>query len=194
MGTSSIHHAHNTIDQTKLHSKNGSPSINSFSGNSNNLHVSSNSAAPPPQPPLSTTATEFLQTHNQARASVGVEPLTWNEQIANITSKLVRYQRDKMSCQFANLTAGKYGANQLMARGTAVTPRAVVEEWVKEKQFYNHSDNSCVPNHRCGVYTQVVWRKSVELGCAQTSCGKEETSLSICFYYPPGNYVGESPY
>jgi hypothetical protein len=81
-----------------------------------------------------------------------------------------------------------------MARGTAVTPRMVVEEWVKEKEFYNHSDNSCVVNHRCGVYTQVVWRKSVELGCAQTTCGKDDASLSICFYYPPGNYAGESPY
>ncbi|XP_045786329.1 STS14 protein-like [Trifolium pratense] len=154
------------------------------------FHVSSKSAPPP----LSTTATEFLQTHNQARAAVGVEPLTWNEQIANITSKLVRYQRDKQACQFANLTAGKYGANQLMARGTTVTPRMVVENWVKEKEFYNRSDNSCVPNHKCGVYTQVVWRKSVELGCAQASCGKEGFSLSICFYNPPGNYVGESPY
>jgi uncharacterized protein YkwD len=183
-----------TIDQTKNYTvKMVHHQLILFLAILTTFHVSSNSAAPP-QPPLSTTATEFLQTHNQARASVGVEPLKWNEQIANITSKLVRYQRDKMSCQFANLTAGKYGANQLMARGTAVTPRAVVEEWVKEKQFYNHSDNSCVPNHRCGVYTQVVWRKSVELGCAQTSCGKDETSLSICFYYPPGNYVGESPY
>jgi len=156
------------------------------------FHISTTSTAAPP--PLSAIAREFLQTHNQARASVGVEPLTWSEQLANTTSKLVRYQRDKLSCQFANLTAGKYGANQLMARGAAVTPRMVVEEWVKEKEFYNHSDNSCVVNHRCGVYTQVVWRKSVELGCAQTICGKDETSLSICFYYPPGNYAGESPY
>ncbi|XP_045786328.1 STS14 protein-like [Trifolium pratense] len=154
------------------------------------FHVSSNSAPPP----LSTTATEFLQTHNEARASVGVEPLTWNEQLANITSELVLYQRDKMSCQLANLTALNNGANQFMERRTKYTPRMVVENWVTEKQFYNHSDNSCVPNHQCDSYTQVVWRKSVELGCAQASCSKQGPSLSICFYNPPGNYVGESPY
>ncbi|CAK8562327.1 unnamed protein product [Lathyrus sativus] len=158
------------------------------------LHVSTNSAATPP--PLPATAREFLETHNQARSSVGVEPLTWSEQLSNITNKLVRYQRDKMACQFANLTAGKYGANQLMSLGATVTPRMVVEKWVKEKQFYNHSDNSCAPNHRCGVYTQVVWRKSLQLGCAQAMCGKDGsgTSLSVCFYSPPGNYAGESPY
>lgn len=155
--------------------------------------ISVKSAVTPP-PPLQATAREFLEAHNQARASVGVQPLKWNEQIGNTTNNLVRYQRNKMACQFANLTGGKYGANQLMGLGMEVTPRMAVEEWVKQKQFYNHSDNSCAPNHRCGVYTQVVWRKSLEVGCAQAACVKEQASLTICFYYPPGNYAGESPY
>ncbi|XP_027345817.1 STS14 protein [Abrus precatorius] len=160
------------------------------------VHVSAEgvAVAPPPQPPLPAAAREFLDAHNQARAAVGVEPLKWSQQVANITSKLVRYQRNQMGCQFANLTAGKYGANQLLARGTAVTPRMAVEEWGKQRPFYNHTDNTCAPNHRCGVYTQVVWRKSLELGCAQATCVKEQSSLTICFYNPPGNYVGESPY
>ncbi|KAG5062299.1 hypothetical protein JHK85_003482 [Glycine max] len=158
------------------------------------FHVSSEAEAPPLAPELSAEAREFLEAHNQARAAVGVEPLRWSEQLANVTSKLARYQRDKLGCEFANLSTGKYGANQLLAWGTAVTPRMAVEEWVKQKQFYNHADNSCVPNHRCGVYTQVVWRKSLELGCARATCVKEQASLTICFYNPPGNYIGESPY
>ncbi|XP_061338548.1 STS14 protein-like [Gastrolobium bilobum] len=159
------------------------------------LHVTAEPATVAPPPPLPAAAREFLEAHDMARAEVGVQPLRWSQQLANATSRLVRYQRDKMACQFANLTAEKYGANQLWARSTtAVTPRMVVEEWVKQKQFYNHTDNSCVPNHRCGVYTQVVWRKSVELGCAQVTCVKDQASLTICFYNPPGNYVGESPY
>lgn len=143
---------------------------------------------------LSAAAAEYLEAHNQARAAVGVGPLTWSESLANGTSRLVRYQRDKMGCNFANLTSGKYGGNQLWASGQLVTPTMVVDTWVKEKEFYNHTDNTCVPNHQCGVYTQVVWRKSLELGCAQATCPKDQSSLSICFYSPPGNYVGESPY
>ncbi|XP_047155567.1 STS14 protein-like [Vigna umbellata] len=158
------------------------------------FHGTSEGDTPAVTSPLPAAARDFLEAHNEARAAVGVEPLRWSEQVANVTSKLVRYQRDKMGCQFANLTAGKYGANQLWAHGTAVTARMVVEEWVKQRQFYNHTDNSCVPNHKCGVYTQVVWRKSVELGCTQATCVKEDASLTICFYNPPGNYVGESPY
>ncbi|MED6113809.1 sts14 protein [Stylosanthes scabra] len=157
------------------------------------LHASAQgeTSTPPPLPPA---ATEFLAAHNEARAAVGVQPLIWSQQLANTTGRLVRLQRDRMACQFANLTPGKYGANQLLARGGAVTPRMAVDEWVKQKQYYNHANNSCAPNHRCGVYTQVVWRKSVMLGCAQATCVKEDASLTICFYDPPGNYFGESPY
>ncbi|OIW09744.1 hypothetical protein TanjilG_14267 [Lupinus angustifolius] len=165
------------------------------------FHISAQGSTPPrtvledsPSLPLPSAARDFLEAHNKARAEVGVQPLNWSQQLAFATSRLVRYQRINNACQFANLTAGKYGANQLWARGSAVTPRVAVEDWVKQKQFYNHSNNSCLPNHRCGVYTQVVWKNSTSLGCAQATCVKEKTSLTICFYDPPGNYVGESPY
>lgn len=69
-----------------------------------------------------------------------------------------------------------------------------VEEWVKEKEFYVRANNSCVGKHECGVYTQVVWRNSTEVGCAEAACVKEQSSLTICFYDPPGNVIGESPY
>ncbi|KAK7263047.1 hypothetical protein RJT34_30631 [Clitoria ternatea] len=159
------------------------------------IHVTAGAAeATPPAVALPAAAREFLEAHNGARAAVGVEPMKWSEQVASISSKYVRLQRDKMGCQFANLTAGKFGANQLWARGTLVTPRMVVDHWVKEKPFYNHTDNSCAPNHKCGVYTQVVWRSSLQLGCAQATCVQDQASLTICFYDPPGNYVGEKPY
>ncbi|KAJ6413080.1 hypothetical protein OIU84_005983 [Salix udensis] len=114
--------------------------------------------------PLSNAAKEFLQPHNQARAAVGVGPLKWSEMLANATGRLVRYQRNRMGCQFANLSSSRYGVNQLWASGMAVTPRMAADHWVQEKNYYNHTSNSCAPNHRCGVYTQVVWRKSFGVG------------------------------
>ncbi|XP_012574554.1 STS14 protein [Cicer arietinum] len=161
--------------------------------------VSSNGARPAttPEPSLQPAAQEFLDSHNKARAEVGVEPLEWSEKLAKDTSLLVRYQRNKMGCDFANLTESKYGGNQLWAGSAAasVTPSKAVEEWVKEKEFYIHANNSCVENHECGVYTQVVWRKSAQLGCAQATCTvKKQASLTICFYDPPGNVVGETPF
>ncbi|KAI8019438.1 STS14 protein [Camellia lanceoleosa] len=79
--------------------------------------TTSHGAAPAPAPPPNTTV-DFLEPHNQARAEVGVEPLKWSEKLANGTSLLVRYQRNKMGCNFANLTGSKY-------RG-----EPVVGEWV----------------------------------------------------------------
>lgn len=162
--------------------------------------VSANGARPaattpePVAPPLPGAAKEFLEAHNEARAAVGVQPLQWSEKLGKDSSLLVRYQRNKRGCGFANLTASKYGGNQLWAGTVAVAPRTAVEEWVKEKDFYIHANNSCVPKHECGVYTQVVWRNSKQVGCAQATCVKEQASLTICFYDPPGNVIGESPY
>ncbi|XP_022752117.1 STS14 protein-like [Durio zibethinus] len=139
-----------------------------------------------------TAAREFLDAHNQARAEVRVGTLKWSEQLANATSRLARYQRNKMGCQIANLTGDKYGANQFWG-GAARTPRMVVASWVKEKSYYDYASNSCAPNYKCGLYTQVVWKNSSELGCAQATC-KDRMTFTICFYNPPGNYEGERPY
>ncbi|XP_038901719.1 STS14 protein [Benincasa hispida] len=154
----------------------------------------SSAAAAPPTAPLSAAASEYLEAHNRARAEVGVEPLQWSQNLANLTDRLVRFQRNQKGCGFAELSGSRYGGNQMWARGQILTPRAAVEGWVKEKAFYNHTSNTCVGDHHCGVYTQVVWRKSAEVGCAQATCRKEGISLTICFYNPPGNVVGESPY
>ncbi|PHT89574.1 STS14 protein [Capsicum annuum] len=156
-------------------------------------------AVPPPPPTAATTppsraAQEFLDEHNKARAEVGVGPLTWSSMLAKETSLLVRYQRDKQNCSFANLSSGKYGGNQLWASGMVVTPRMVVDSWVDEKKFYNYANNSCIGDDKCGVYTQIVWKKSIQLGCAQATCSKGPATLTICFYNPPGNVIGEKPY
>ncbi|KAK9053195.1 hypothetical protein SSX86_029827 [Deinandra increscens subsp. villosa] len=151
-------------------------------------------AQPPPAVVIPPDGQEYLDAHNKARADVGVGPLKWNFQLAKATSLLVRFQRDRENCRFANLTSGKYGGNQMWATGEVVTPRRVVENWVSEKLYYTHDNNSCAPDHRCGVYTQVVWRSSAELGCAMASCLPDQSTLAICFYNPPGNVIGESPY
>ncbi|KAG7607546.1 putative CAP superfamily protein [Arabidopsis thaliana] len=153
------------------------------------------STSPPPPPTISAAAKAFTDAHNKARAMVGVPPLVWSQTLEAAASRLARYQRNQKKCEFASLNPGKYGANQLWAKGlVAVTPSLAVETWVKEKPFYNYKSDTCAANHTCGVYKQVVWRNSKELGCAQATCTKESTVLTICFYNPPGNIIGQKPY
>jgi len=153
-------------------------------------------ALAPPRPQPRSPAQEFLGGHNKARAEVGVGPLRWSPSLANATARLATYQRVKNMCKFADLSSDKikYGANQLWAQGAVVSPAEAVAAWVGEKKYYNYADDSCAANHQCGVYKQVVWRKSVEVGCAQARCVKDGSSLTVCFYNPPGNVVGEKPY
>ncbi|KAK1360004.1 SCP domain-containing protein [Heracleum sosnowskyi] len=140
---------------------------------------------------INAAAQEYLDAHNSARAEVGVQPLNWSVTLKNTARLIVLYQRDKNNCKFANLSGRKYGANQSWNGGTQQSPQEVVLTWVSEKKNYTYANNSCLDD-KCGLYKQVVWKKSLELGCAQASCA--DSTLTICFYNPPGNIVGEKPY
>ncbi|CAL5326314.1 hypothetical protein CsSME_00005766 [Camellia sinensis var. sinensis] len=142
-------------------------------------------------------ARQFVDAHNSARAEVGVDPLKWSYSLANAASRLVRYQKNYMHCEFADMTGQlQYGSNQMWSDYSAKPPREVVEYWVNSgKKHYRYTHNYCVRNQNCGPYKQVVWEKTEMVGCAQGVCGNNNGSLSICFYYPhPGNLGGQRPY
>nr|AFP93582.1 pathogenesis-related protein 1 [Phalaenopsis aphrodite subsp. formosana] len=147
---------------------------------------------------LTTNATEqYLQPHNEARAAVGVAPLQWSRTLASKASTLAAHPPGSSSCDFFNETAYfNYGVNQAVAY-VLDSPETVVKLWVEEgRRYYNYACNSCAaPEHKaeCESYTQVVWRKTVKLGCGKGGCGKDG-SHHICLYYPPGNVPGEKPY
>lgn len=151
------------------------------------------SAQPNPKTTAANATEQFLTAHNKARAAVNVAPLTWSPELYSDASLFVRYQRDKKGCEFADLGSSRYGANQAWASYPA-SPLEVVGSWADEKQYYNHAKNTCEAGHECGTYTQVVWRKTTQVGCAQATCAKEGATLTICLYFPHGNVQGQSPY
>ncbi|XP_072991677.1 STS14 protein [Typha latifolia] len=148
-------------------------------------------AAPPKAQPNATD--QFLIPHNQARAAVGVGPLNWSGKLVAEASKMVGYQKQYKACDFADLDSSLYGANQGWSSYPA-RPDEVVGSWVEEEKYYYHANNTCAAGHDCGTYTQVVWRKTVELGCAQATCVKGGATITVCLYYPHGNVKGQSPY
>lgn len=160
---------------------------------------------PPPPPPKAihhskpNATTEFLLAHNKARAAVKVPPLEWNKTLATDSSRIIRYQRNYKGCNFAHMAITKYGMNQMWEIGSGdipqQSPREAVESWVQKKKDYNYAKNTCAKHdHSCGVYKQVVWNKTTDVGCAQAVCPKEHVALTICLYYPPGNIIGQTPY
>lgn len=138
------------------------------------------------------TADEYLAPHNQARAAVGVPPLRWSADLASTAAAVVAQQQRQVGCAFVDMGGSPYGANQGWASYRA-RPAEVVESWVAQGRYYTHANNTCAPGRQCGTYTQVVWRRSAEVGCAQATCAAAAT-LTLCLYNPHGNVQGQSPY
>ncbi|KAL8540481.1 hypothetical protein ACS0TY_001931 [Phlomoides rotata] len=131
---------------------------------------------------------DFLDAHNRARAEVGVQPLVWNDTVANYA---LQYARKRYADCKMEHSMGPYGENLAEGYGRLSAVDAV-GMWVSEKSCYDYKSNSCVGGE-CLHYTQVVWRDSLHLGCARLQC-RNAWLFVICDYDPPGNYIGQRPY
>jgi len=71
----------------------------------------------------------------------------------------------------------------------------MVAAWIREKQFFRPGvfpDNSTTGRvEDVGHYTQVIWRATTEVGCAETTSADED--ILVCRYTEAGNYRGERP-
>eukprot|EP00953_Heterococcus_sp_UTEX-ZZ885_P005950 3684-Heterococcus_DN1.PRE.1 len=148
--------------------------------------------APVPQPPAPSSEQDvYLKAHNDARAAVGVQAVTWSTTVA------ASAQAYANTCP-SDHSGSKYGENLAwMGRGTT---QQAVQMWIDEKSAYSYGSNSCAPGKVCGHYTQIVWRATTEIGCAKATCGSfailgdASGTVWVCQYSPPGNYVGRPPY
>ncbi|KMZ63932.1 Cysteine-rich secretory protein [Zostera marina] len=135
------------------------------------------------------TPKSFLHPHTIARYMVGVHSLVWDTTIAASAQQYINTMKGDCKLKNSNFT---YGEN-LFWESYGGRHNAV-DSWVEGKKWYNHTSNSCIDGKNCNSYTQVVWKNSVKLGCGSVTCDKGRGRLVICYYDPPGNYVGESPY
>ena len=146
----------------------------------------------------------MTEAHNVVRASVSppanppLAPLVWSDGLVTIA----KAHADK--CIFEH-SMGDTGENLYASVGSpAPTPQSVVDSWASETEFYDYASNDCTPGEQCGHYTQIVWRDTGAVGCAQVTCtGNSPFSGPfaddpwvnwVCEYDPPGNWVGEKPY
>lgn len=136
--------------------------------------------------------------HNRARAEVSpppaapMPPLTWSDSVAAVA------QAWAAGCRFDHNPSTPYGENIFASSGQS-TAESVVADWVSEKAGYDYATNRC-SGFTCGHYTQVVWAKSLRLGCAVQNCTKNSPfgggawQLWVCDYDPPGNFGSQRPY
>lgn len=133
---------------------------------------------------------QMLSAHNAVRKRYGIPPLTWSPQLATYAqtwaSTLTRENR------FAHRPNSIYGENLAYSRGLPLSPSAVVQMWANEVKDYTYATNTCRAGAICGHYTQLVWRKTTQVGCGMSRVGDRE--VWVCNYNPPGNVYGVKPY
>jgi pathogenesis-related protein 1 len=146
---------------------------------------------------------EMLSAHNQWRREVGVPDLRWADDLADTAQRWAEFLRASRNCAPAHNEGAIMGENLYWASATPwsdgrvekqkITPTRVVDSWAGEKPLYDQGSGACRPGAECGHYTQLVWRRTTELGCGMAVCG-DLSQIWVCNYRPPGNYAGQRPY
>jgi hypothetical protein len=139
----------------------------------------------------------ILDAHNRERLRLGLYPLGWSPALAQsaqrwadhlaATGRFEHAPENRSAPQGENLWAGTKGYYSV---------DAMVDAWTREKRYFKYGvfpNNSTTGNvEDVGHYTQMVWRATSEVGCAEAS-GAEEDIL-VCRYSEAGNYIGERPF
>ena len=189
---------------------------------SNNIHKLApvctqkpNLTTTPAPTSVSVPTNEWLDEHNKHKKNHCTEPLyTWSVELENaakawadgchLKNGVPCHETDTAECPGAR--GSPYGEN-IAASGpvrdvgqAAHTPKEAVHWWYSEISNYNYNapELKLANPGMNGHFTQVVWKASRLLGCAQAACriqGVMQT-LSVCKYSPPGNFytyqVGQS--
>lgn len=140
--------------------------------------------------PLSAEASAILQAHNQTRSQLGLPPLQWSPELANYAQT---WAKDLVaSNRFDHRPQSPYGENLFWGSGKRWSPQDVVKSWADEARFYDYASNTCQRGKVCGHYTQIIWRKTTQVGCGVARDTRQE--IWVCNYNPPGNFIGQKPY
>ena len=131
---------------------------------------------------------EMLAAHNEIRARVDVPPLTWSARLAERAEDWASHLLRQGA--FFHRPNSDLGENLFEISGARASSAEVVGVWASEARDYNYRANTC--RGVCGHYTQLIWSRTREVGCAVVGAGNRE--VWVCNYNPPGNWIGQRPY
>ena len=151
-----------------------------------------------------TFASRITCAHNVVRKfaspapAVPLVPLTYEQSLVEIAQPWADgcVERHNPGRSFGGSTPGENLAffSDPSLSSTAAA-EMTVKLWTAEREFYDVATNTCEIGETCGHYTQLVWDDTNLLGCGiATSCDAPFSVHVVCNYFPPGNFIGDTPY
>jgi hypothetical protein len=139
----------------------------------------------------------ILAAQNAERLELGLQPLSWNDTLAESAQRWADYLASTGRFEHApENVANPEGENLWAGTKGYYSPEEMVEAWAREKQFFRPGlfpENSTTGDvEDVGHYTQIVWRATTQVGCAQAASKAED--ILVCRYAEAGNYIGEKPF
>lgn len=160
--------------------------------------------------PITNLEQAILKQHNFFRDLGGLPTYSWNIHLAARSQKWATWLKKNKNCQMQHSTnearknrAGfTYIGENLYwfssSAGAKITEnqmKKAVEHWYAEIADFQYSKHGVACPKRnnkkqIGHFTQVMWQRSIELGCAAASCGN---SLVVVCQYGPGGNISQTP-
>lgn len=118
--------------------------------------------------------------------------MSWDSEVAYVAQKWAENCVFQHDSGYKRRIPGRFSLGQNLAQSSPsrLTWSNVVKLWHDEIQYFTFNG----PNDfiKVGHYTQVVWSKSIKIGCGYAKCGR--THLFVCNYGPAGNLNVNIPF
>jgi len=154
---------------------------------------------------------KVLNKHNEFRAKHFNAPLKYSKLLEMSSQTWALHLAKEEGCKMVH-SHGEFGENLFWASAQIqktkrsdekkwhvkrssqkIDDAKPVQDWYDEIKYYDYITNTCQEGEMCGHYTQVVWKKTKEVGCAAYMCD-DKSQVWVCQYKPAGNYVGQKPF
>lgn len=127
----------------------------------------------------------LLSAQNHLRAEHKLTPLKWDCKLSDYAQAWAN------GGQFKHRDDTPYGENMFVAATGTEPVTSATHRWGLEKAHWTNKTGACAAGKICTHYTQIVWKKTIHVGCGinRNATGKWKVLL-VCNYDPEGNHPG----
>jgi uncharacterized protein YkwD len=139
---------------------------------------------------------KILAAHNRYRAELNLPMLKWSNRLARDAQKWANRLAALGGKTLQHDPNSKQGENLWLGSSGAFSYQQMVDAWGAEKQNFVRGTFPNVSKtgnwSDVGHYTQIIWRKTKQVGCAIVTAGGND--ILVCRYNPPGNVMWQAVY